>query len=209
MGRPVADVSGQRFGRLLVVRRDGFRGKNAAWLCACDCGNSITVAGGALKAGTQSCGCLAREVHSEGLRARNTTHGLSRTRTYRAWASMIARCTYPPHKHFMHYGGRGIEVCKEWQSPHGFAAFFRDMGEAPIGLSLDRRDNDGNYNKANCRWATTKEQSLNTSRNLLFSVAGEMMTAAQMASIAGVKENTMRWRLARWSPEKALHFKAS
>lgn len=212
MGRPVLDLTGQVFGRLRVLRQDGSIRKHAAWSCLCSCGATTRVASGSLRSkdGTRSCGCLAAEVHSAGLIDRNTSHGMSRSRVYRIYKEMLRRCTNPAHMHFAHYGGRGIAVCAHWSGPGGFENFLSDMGEPAPGQSIDRwPNNDGGYEPGNCRWATRKEQASNTSRSRRFVVDGEALTAAEMAERAGVKENTMRWRLARWEPEKALHFTAS
>jgi hypothetical protein len=158
------DITGQQFGRLLVLWPAGFRnrtGKNLAWSCSCSCGKTSVAIGASLRTGhTQSCGCLRHEI----LRERSTIHGHGRqgqhSSTYVAWHNMRRRCSDPKNKDYRHYGGRGISVCPRWRD--SFAAFLEDMGEKPApDLSLDRINNDGNYEPSNCRWATQSEQLLN------------------------------------------------
>jgi len=153
-----------RFGRLLVVSRL----KNAAdgqpmWLCLCDCGTYRNVSGGHLRSGhTRSCGCLVKDVVAGlGLSSRlRHGHATERThsRAYNTWHGMKQRCQNPETAAYEYYGGRGIKVCEEWAE---FENFLRDMGEPPDGLSLDRIDNNGNYEPGNCRWATVSEQLVN------------------------------------------------
>jgi hypothetical protein len=152
------DLSGQRFGQLLVLRRaDKTDSKhNSYWLCRCDCGKLKTVRGGNLKHQTRSCGCL--------MAGNNLVHGHTRNRkwtpTYRTWITMLHRSTTKNQKddHWKHYAGRGITVCERWRS---FENFLADMGERPEGRSIDRIDNDKGYYPENCRWATPKEQNAN------------------------------------------------
>lgn len=98
------------------------------------------------------------DEHKARLRKASTTHGLHKTRAYRSWQAMIRRCTDPKHVYWKNYGGRGVKVCDRWLS---IVNFFEDMGERPLGLTLDRIDSDGNYEPGNCRWATRHEQRVN------------------------------------------------
>lgn len=151
------NLVGERFGRLVVVERSGSTPKGGArWLCRCDCGSDATVAAGNLRGGsTRSCGCLGSELSS----ARAATHRMSKTPTYVSWSAMIQRCTNPKAHGAHNYSGRGIGVCERWRS---FENFLSDMGERPAGATLDRfPDGDGNYEPANCRWATKTEQARN------------------------------------------------
>jgi hypothetical protein len=156
MGRLI-DLTGERFGRLVVLAlcSERSRWRKAIWLCRCDCGAECIVVGKELRSGrSRSCGCFRREVS----RKRMTTHGHSRTRVYRCWCAMLQRCFYPNGQAYSRYGGRGITVCERWRN---FVNFLADMGEPPRGKSLDRIDNDKGYSPENCRWATHAQQNLN------------------------------------------------
>jgi hypothetical protein len=161
-GQLLVDLTGQRFGRLFVVEFHGRRNRRSIWLCRCDCGALRHVEGLNLKAGnSRSCGCLKTEQSKNAAR-----HGHCRTnrRTdeYKAWAQMLARVRATTGRRFLDYAGRGIGVCERWLS---FENFLADMGYRPSPKhSLDRINNDGDYEPSNCRWATASQQVANRRR---------------------------------------------
>lgn len=148
------EISGQRFGRLIVLSFLGtLDRKNAYWKVRCDCGEEREVQSAALRLGiTKSCGCLSRDL--------TRTHGMEGTKVYAVWASMKARCSNPRHRAWKNYGGRGISFCSRWKK---FQNFYADMGE-PTGV-LDRINNEGNYTPTNCRWASWSESNRNQRRH--------------------------------------------
>lgn len=197
------DLTGQRFGRLTVIKKLGHRGKHILWLCVCDCGTERAVASTHLRSGhSQSCGCLQKE-HTV---ASSKTHGMSNTRIYREYASMKRRCDNPNVQDYSHYGGRGITICEEWRND--FMAFYNwAMANGyRDDLTIDRIDFNGNYEPSNCRWATMKEQANNTRRNSFLEFNGETKTVKQWAEIVGIRYGTLVARLNDygWSVEKAL-----
>lgn len=150
----IRDKTGQRFGRLFVLHRD--EGRRLHWICQCDCGEIVSVQSNNLASGnTSSCGCLQREKAREYAPGGRPTHGMYKTRVYTIWVGMIQRTRNPNIPNWHNYGGRGIRICDRWLR---FENFLADMGEPPAGLSIDRINNDGNYEPGNCRWATAKEQ---------------------------------------------------
>jgi hypothetical protein len=155
------DLTGQRFGRLLVqARAPNRRVRQPYWTCHCTCGAVVDVQGNHLRKGrTTSCGCWHREQIGRIAR----THGRSQSPEYGVWSSMKGRCTNPRDQRFEYYGGRGITVDPRWQQ--SFANFLADMGPRPAGHSIDRIDPDGPYAPHNCRWATHDEQMKNTRRS--------------------------------------------
>ena len=171
------DLTGRTFGRLSVVRQDMNATRRPRWICLCQCGAIKSVEACELKSGkTKSCGCLNRQ----NIRAAKK-HGLAKTSTYRVWANMIARCSNPKRPDFSRYGGRGISVCDRWRD---FSNFVADMGERPESLTLDRIDNNGNYEPENCRWATMSQQRRNQRTRSEIRAAAEIARAAD----AGGKE---------------------
>ena len=173
-GRVRKDYSGQTFGRVTVIKDVAdrvtgiFAARHVLGKCSCGVMREFYLYG--LTRGTiKCCGCYDREVSSKGLSERRRAghnprlrhgHALTtkKSKTYQCWANMIRRCSNPKATHWIHYGGRGISVCERWLV---FDNFLADMGEAPLTKTLDRINNDGNYELINCRWITMKEQRAN------------------------------------------------
>lgn len=150
--------------RLTLIKPVPSVGKNGMWLCQCACGQTVVTRGSRVRSGhVKSCGCLAAEIHSERSfkhgHAGNHRRGTRQTKTYQAWCNLRLRCSNPNNKRYASYAGRGIKVCDRWRD--SFENFLSDMGEAPPGTSIDRIDNDGDYEPGNCRWSDRTQQARN------------------------------------------------
>lgn len=207
MGRPRSTPDfqpGDVVGRLTILgetTRPGSRGFAAIWHpCQCSCGGKTEVSKAALRRNTLSCGCLRQRLLDTGMQLR---HGQTKTRAYRSWGTMLQRCYNPKNLKYPSYGGRGIVVCDRWLN---FDAFLADMGQPPVGATLDRRDNSGPYELSNCRWATATEQARNRRSNKLISFRNETRCLAEWGDVLGFKPATLLTRLDRlgWSIEKAF-----
>ena len=204
--RQKEDLTNKKYNQLLVIEEaEPVISKAGAttrkWHCKCDCGNTTIVSHGHLKNGhTKSCGCL----HKETMKAKLTTHGVRNTSTYRSWAAAKQRCTNPNNKRYKDYLGRGITMCPEWLN--SFEAFYKDMGDCPEGMTLDRIDNNGNYEPSNCRWATDREQANNKRNNHLLTYQGRSQSIQKWSRETGINQGTICNRVNRlgWSDAEAL-----
>lgn len=193
------ELAGKRFGRLVVLCRATVPGsRNAVWRCQCDCGNTTLGAAGNLGKTKFSCGCLASEVHTATLNinrlARRHLHGMSRTPEWSVWSAMKDRCLNPRNVRYPRYGGRGIKVCKRWLT--SFENFISDMGLRPSKRhSIDRIDNDKNYEPRNCHWALNKTQSRNRSTNLRIEIKGITLCVEEWCETLGIP---------RWKPYEMI-----
>ncbi len=195
-----SDLTGLRFGFLVVESKqpNDRPYKTSLWRCRCDCGNSRVVQRSALVCGVQvSCGCYNKKRVIE----THTTHGLHRHSAYGTWKSMIDRCYNPDSRDFKDYGGRGIKVCNEW---HELASFVAAMGPKSKGQSIDRLDENGNYEPGNCRWTDALGQGEHKRNNAIVTHRGVQRHVASVWREAGIKESTFYNRLnAGMTPDQA------
>ncbi len=204
------DLSGQTFGRLTVLAYAGNRNNFGHWWCCCSCGaDPVPVRASSLKNGhTISCGCAQREKAGAIAVEYLTKHGHSKSSgqslEFKVWASMRARCYQKNNPAYHRYGGRGIRISQAWLD--SFASFYKDMGPLPSRKhTIERIDNDGNYETSNCRWATRKEQARNTRRNHRITFNGQTKTLVEWSECIGIDQDTLGARFARgWSVEKCL-----
>ena len=201
-GHCTENIIGQRYGKLTVTSRAPNKGNSVMWNCVCDCGNSCVVNGSNMRRGLQkSCGCQRRKSMKE----RTLKHGKSGTRLYRIWNNMKARCNNPNNDDYRNYGRRGIEVCEEWKNSfETFHAWATGNGYSD-GLTIERKDVNGNYCPDNCRWATRVEQNRNRRDNVTLTFEGETHTLSEWSSIKGIKPQTV-WKRLRTgkTPEEIL-----
>jgi hypothetical protein len=197
------NLEGKRFGRLVVQTRAESKNGKTAWRCLCDCGQTKVITGSQLRTGrTRSCGCLALEVLKRP-RKHGQSHRGRHTRAYRIWRSLFKRCYSPGFRYYYRYGGRGIEVDPRW---FNFLNFYADMGDCPEDKTLERVNNNRNYWKGNCVWATQKQQARNTSSNKTIYFQGQYKCIAEWAEIYNKDASLVYQRIVRlgWAPERAL-----
>lgn len=198
------DLTDQRFGMLTALsevkeRRQG----KVMWLCKCDCGKlHIAPKTRLVNDKVHSCGCLRYIRASKSL----TKHGKRHSRLYSIWANMKNRCHLESSTEYKRYGARGIHVCPEWRD--NFQTFYNWAMENGYqdNLTLERIENNGNYEPANCRWATTKEQNRNTRRTRYLTYGGKTQCIADWADETGLSQSLIRQRIEKlhWSIEKTL-----
>lgn len=193
------DLTGQRFGRLVVIERVGVaKSGHALWSCVCDCGNHHTTTSNQLHSGAKSCGCLQRERAAEAARSRKgvPSHkkhviGQEHYRLHQCYKDMLNRCYNKNNRSFSRYGSRGIEVCSDWRKDF---YLFRDWALKngySDNLTLDRIDVNGNYEPANCRWVTPKVQNNNRGNNRIVQYKGETMTLHELSEKCGIAYKTL------------------
>lgn len=196
------DLTGMRFGSWVVLALKHKDNWKPHWTCRCDCGVVAIIPTSNLRSGasTRCTACLAKHNQRHGHCANRRGY----TRTYKIWASMLARCSEAVSgtKVGLRYYDRGIRVCSRWLD---FVNFLHDMGEAPPKCSIDRADTNGHYCPENCRWASVAEQNRNTTRNVNLTLDGRTQCLADWATELGMRATTIHGRLSRgWSVERAL-----
>ena len=206
--RKFVDLTGKKFGRLIVVREDGYnKHMNRKWLCQCECGNYCSLTTSTLNSGhTQSCGCL----HKDLLRERLTTHGGTHDKLYNTWWDMKRRCEKSYDKNYDIYGGQGIKVCDEWHDYGVFRKWALEHGydeTAPFGeCTIDRINVLGNYEPSNCRWISMEEQRYNCRNTLHVEYNGEKYTLLQLSTMCGIPAGILRGRIRNnWTVERSMN----
>jgi hypothetical protein len=195
------DLTGQRYGRLIVrefVKRER---RKSLWRCDCDCGNVVVVVASTIRSGnTRSCGC----IRAEQVTARNYRHGKRSLPEYRVWLTMKDRCHNPRCRNYKDYGGRGIVVCDAWRA--SFEQFITDLGPRPAGgYTLERIDNDGPYSADNCAWIPWQRQAANTRANIRLTLGAVTKLISHWAADLGVAVRTLRARQKKgWDDAKVL-----
>ena len=188
----IKDMTGRRFGMLVVLGLSHIHNKTSYWLCKCDCGNIKAVSRSSLTSGdTISCGCY----HKAHAKEYGFKHGLSRNKLYSVWSGIKQRCCNKKAGNYYRYGGRGIMICDEWKND--FQCFYEwaiNNGYKD-GLTIDRIDNNGDYTPNNCRWATLIEQQNNTRRNHFITYNGITKYLTRWAKLFGVCTETLRYRV--------------
>lgn len=196
--RKIIDLSGQRFGRLIVLSEHKSSSQGTMWLCKCDCGVIKYIHAKQLKRGnTQSCGCLSREKSSE----RRYIHGgkANSERLYSIWKNMNSRCNAKESTNeflYRYYGSKGIAVCDDWKDYKNFKEWAMNNGYTDE-LTIDRINGNLGYNPENCRWVTRKIQSNNLSNNIKCEINGQTLTISEIAEKYNLTYNTVKGRLRR------------
>lgn len=196
------DLTGQRFGRLIVIERaENGNHNKARWVCQCDCGSKTIAATTQLKTNRKrSCGCLQRDRAKEA----NTTHGLRKHPLYRVHRAMIDRCENPENKSFHDYGGRGISVCDEWRMSVKAFYDWAILNGYHSGVEIDRINNDGPYSPENCRFVTKAANKMNRRNSLLVEYCGNRVPLRDLADEFGIKYTTAYYRYKQGLPVEEI-----
>lgn len=195
------ELTGSRFGRLIVIERYKSIRKQWYWVCKCDCGKTTIVKAALLRSGnTKSCGCLQNDSR----RLNRKTHGMSGFRPYYVWKDMKKRCYDKTKKGYKNYGGRGIKICKEWiNNPNLFCEWMFANGYKK-GMTIERINNDGDYKPSNCKLATMKEQCRNMRRNRFLVINGESKTISEWVETYRIPYSTIYARVAKGFVDKDI-----
>lgn len=196
------ELTGKQFGRWTVLQFSHSQGYIKYWLCKCECGTVKPVRQMSLTSGrSTSCGCYHRE-EAKSIGDRSRKHGDFGTKLYGVWAGMKRRCNNKNTKFYEDYGGRGIKVCDEWQEYINFKQWAISTGYHD-GLSIERKNVNGNYCPENCIWIPLSEQNLNKRNTIRINYAGKLYTIKEISEITGLKERTISGRYERgWTPEQ-------
>lgn len=196
------DLTGMRFDKLAVIKKANINNEGLRWLCICDCGNYAILNQHTLlrkDKKVKSCGCVLNEYW----RKRLTTHGGSDTRLYRIWRGMKSRCYLKNVSNYKYYGGKGVKVCDEWLDFSNFQKWAFQNGYAE-DLSIDRIDENGNYEPSNCRWVKQNTQVRNRSMSRMITWNGKTQLIVDWARELGFNYETLRIRINKWGVEKAF-----
>lgn len=200
---------GTKFTRLTVLSKEDSRKGHTMYRCLCDCGTEKIIRGSALLCkNTSSCGCLNSELAAKWGRD-SATHKMSKSPEFNSWRHLIARCYNKKNAKYKNYGARGIKVCDRWLN--SFENFFSDMGKKPSSNhSIDRRDNDGNYEPSNCRWGTMQQQASNKTYTVRIPLSsGATIHQAGLAKELGITPHAIEYHLekGKTGDEIISHFK--
>jgi hypothetical protein len=184
-GSNFIDITGKTFNKLTAVKYLGIINKRSYWECLCVCGSVKKIESDNLKSGkVKSCGCFRAKYIGGNSVGNATTHGLSNHKMYPVWNAMRSRCLNPNNERYGDYGGRGISICDRWLK---FENFYKDMGDSYIeGLTIERKNTNGNYEPSNCKWDTRKVQARNTRSNKVITYKGVTATVAEMCETLGI-----------------------
>lgn len=189
--KKIKDLTGKKFGMLTVIGLQDTDSRKTYWACQCDCGNIKVVRSDSLQSGAiRSCGCMKKAQEKINL-TKHHSHKMSGTRIYHIWRGMKDRCYNVHSPSYYRWGGRGITICDEWKD--NFSAFYSWAMENGYSenLTIDRIDNNGNYEPSNCRWATIEEQSRNRQSNVVIQIGNSKRTLKEWCEIFELEYGTI------------------
>lgn len=189
--KKIKDLTGKKFGMLTVIGLQDTDSRKTYWVCQCDCGNIKVVRSDSLQSGAiRSCGCMKKAQEKINL-TKHHSHKMSGTRIYHIWRGMKDRCYNVHSPNYYRWGGRGITICDEWKD--NFSVFYSWAMENGYSenLTIDRIDNNGNYEPSNCRWATIEEQSRNRKSNVVIQIGNSKRTLKEWCEIFELEYGTI------------------